>query len=203
MGLFESLYDPFMIPADWLGLRSWRRWAASVPGERILEVGVGTGLNLPHYSGSATVFALDPEPAMLQKTTSRARSRNGTRVRLLQAQGENLPFADSTFDAAVVTLVFCTIPEPAQALMEIRRVLKPGAPVRLVEHVRLKNPVGAFFLDLLTPAWRLMAKGCHLNRDTVNAVQEAGFRVLRMRHRLGGLLVGIEAIPLREVSLSK
>ena len=193
MGIFETFYDSFMVPLDRLGLRRWRRWATAVAGERILEIGVGSGLNLPHYSGTK-VFAYDPEPQMLSKAKGRAHRVHADRVILCRSRGEMLPFADGVFDAAVGTLVFCTIQDPACALRELRRVLKPAAPVRLVEHVRWKNHMGAHVLDFLTPTWRRIAGGCHLNRDTLEEIENADFTLQLVEESFGGILLGIEVI---------
>jgi ubiquinone/menaquinone biosynthesis C-methylase UbiE len=194
MGLFESLYDPFMVPMDWIGLRRWRQWAASVSGERVLEVGVGTGLNLAHFGRMPTVCGVDPNPLMLGRARCRTPRVEETRLRLLQAEGERLPFSDGVFDGAVATLVFCTVADPMSALLEIRRVLKPKASMRLVEHVRLNHRVGSCIQDLLTPVWKRLAGGCRLNRDTLRLVEKAGFRVMAVKRRMQGLLIGIEAV---------
>lgn len=194
MGLFEDLYDCFMVPTDWLGLRRWRRWAASIPGKRILEVGVGTGLNVAHFKEGCRVYGIDPNPLMLARARKRIRGTGQTRLSLAQTHGENLPFSSAAFDGVVGTLVLCTVADPKAVLLEIRRVLKPEGSVRLVEHVRMGHALGASIQDLLTPQWRRLAGGCHLNRDTLNLVEEAGFRVLAVKKGLGGLLMGIGAV---------
>ena len=128
---------------------------------------------------------------------SRARERrNGIAqfISLQQASAEALPFAAESFDSVVATLAFCTIGDPARALTEVRRVLKSGGAFRLVEHVRVHNRPIAAVQDLLTPMWQQVAGGCHLNRDTLAAVEQAGFRVRGMRQLFGGLVIGIDAV---------
>jgi ubiquinone/menaquinone biosynthesis C-methylase UbiE len=111
----------------------------------------------------------------------------------MQASAEELPFPDATFDAVVGTLVFCTIPNAAQALREVKRVLKPGGSLRLVEHVRARNPAGRWLMGALNPAWHWMTGGCNINRDTLSQVRAAELRVLEVHRRMGGLVIGIDA----------
>jgi len=187
------IYDLIMIPVDWLGLRKWRKWAASLKGRKVLENGVGTRLNIEHYNQSGTVFAIDPAVEMLQRAVRRA--RNGRRkVYFCLGRAEALPFRTATFDAAVATLVFCTVSDLSKSLKELHRVLQPLAPVRLFEHVRLSGGTGARLQDALTPTWQHIAGGCHLNRDTLKAVETAAFEIRRFQEELGGIFIIIEAL---------
>ncbi len=201
--LLAALYDPLMAPFDPLGVNEWRAWVASAARGRALELGVGTGRNLPHYrrSGPATIpgttafqalAAIDPEYASLRRALSR-RNGNSNRISLYQARGEALPFADACFDVVLGTLVFCTIADPVRAMQEVRRVLRPGGQFRLVEHVRVQNRLLAGMQDVATPLWKKIGAGCHLNRDTVSAVEHAGLRVQAVHEHLGGLVVAIDA----------
>ncbi|MGB8646238.1 MAG: methyltransferase domain-containing protein [Anaerolineae bacterium] len=180
-----------MKPVDRIGFRNWRSWVTAGAQGRVLEIGAGTGLNFAYYTRGTQVFAFDPDTSMLSEGLSTATA--GAVITLTQARAEELPFPDESFDAATGTLVFCTIPDPARALAEVRRVLRPGAPLRLVEHVRGKNPLVGGVMDAMTPLWKRIAGGCHLNRDTAQAVAAAGFQVDRVQKRWGGLLIGIEA----------
>jgi len=194
MGEFlAALYDPLIAPLDPMGVRKWREWAVSVARGRTLELGVGTGLNLPHYRAAESVAAIDPDGASLRRAYAR-RNGNGESITLYQARAEALPFADESFDSVVGTLTFCTIGDPARALSEVRRVLKLGGAFRLVEHVRADNHLIAGVQDLATPLWREIAGGCHLNRDTRAAVERAGFRVHAVHRHIGGLFIGIDAV---------
>jgi ubiquinone/menaquinone biosynthesis C-methylase UbiE len=185
-----QIYDPVIAPLDWVGVRRWREWAVSAAQGRVLEVGIGTGLNLPHYRNAQAVAAIDPDGESLQRARAR---RNGTVIGLSQARAEALPFADESFDAVVGTLTFCSIGEPARALDEVRRVLKAGGALRLVEHVRVHNRWIAGIQDVITPVWRQIAGNCRLNRDTLAAVERAGFHVRRVHRLMGDLFIGIDA----------
>ncbi len=191
--LMAAVYDPLIAPLDPIGVDKWRRWVVSAARGRVLELGVGTGLNLRHYRAAETVAAIDPDGASLRRAFSRRRHA-GERVALYQARAEDLPFPSGFFDAVLGTLVFCTIGNPPSALAEADRVLKTGGTLRLVEHVRVHNRVAAGAQDLVTPLWREIAGGCHLNRDTLAAVERAGFRVRAVHAHLGGLFIGIDAV---------
>ena len=191
--MLATLYDPIIAPFDFFGVRRWRQWATRAARGRTLEIGVGTGLNLPHYRTVESVTAIDPDGASLERARSRRNGRGGI-VSLYQARAEDLPFADESFDAVVGTLTFCSIRDPARALREVRRVLKPDGAFRLVEHVRVRNRLIARAQDALTPLWREMAGNCHLNRDTAQMIERAGFRVRAVNRLIGGLVIGIDAV---------
>ena len=186
-----AMYDPLIAPLDSLGVRKWREWVVGAARGHVLELGVGTGLNLPHYRAAATVDAIDPDGASLRRAFARF---NGKPITLYQASAEELPFADESFDTVVDTLVFCSIPNPDGALREVCRVLKPGGTFRLVEHVRMNNRIIAGAQDLITPLWKQVAGGCHLNRDTLGDVERAGFHVRAVHRHIGGLFIGIDAV---------
>jgi ubiquinone/menaquinone biosynthesis C-methylase UbiE len=191
--LVTMLYDPLVAPLDPMGLRKWRQWAVSAAHGHVLELGVGTGLNLPHYAAAESVTAIDPDEASLRRAFSRL-NRSRAAISLQQARAEELPFPDGAFDTVVGTLVFCTISDPGRALSEVQRVLKPGGTVRLIEHVRVGNRVIAGAQDAVTPFWSQIAGGCHLNRDTLAEVERAGLHVTMLHRRIGGLFIGINAV---------
>lgn len=140
----------------------------------VLEVGVGTGLNFGLYGAIDELVGIEPDPHML----ARARARTAALpfpVELHQVGAERMPFADARFDTVVVTFTLCTIPDPAAALAEIRRVLKPGGKLFFVEHTRSVQPPLAVLQDALTPLWKQIGGGCHLNRTAVELVRSAGF----------------------------
>jgi ubiquinone/menaquinone biosynthesis C-methylase UbiE len=140
---------------------------------RVLDVGAGTGANIPYLRTAAHVVAVEPDPAMRRKLARRV-AHTPVPVDLSDAAAESLPFPDDHFDAVVFTLVLCTVANPSRALAEARRVLKPGGNLVVLEHVRGTGRL-ARWQDLITPVWRRLVAGCHPNRDTGAAVQQAGF----------------------------
>ena len=157
----------------------------------VLEVGAGNGLNFAFYNPESVerVEATEPASAMLGYARTRAKTAH-VPVILTQSPVEQLPFADAYFDGAVCTLVFCSVNDPLRGLQEIRRVLKPGGQLLMVEHVRAQGRVIAFVQKLLTPFTRFFLGNCHWNRRTEQTVQEAGFQEVKFERRVlsGGLL---------------
>jgi ubiquinone/menaquinone biosynthesis C-methylase UbiE len=180
-------YDLFMSPLERLGLsRARRRLVANLRG-RVLELGAGTGLLFSAYEGAPAV-AIDIDASGF----ARARRRD-PRVALVQADAQALPFRDGAFDAVVETLSLCSVQEPAAALREARRVLKPGGELRLLEHVLPPGPVLARAFRLLAPAWLRISGGCHLERRTARLVGPAGFTVTSARETARGIVAEIRA----------
>jgi ubiquinone/menaquinone biosynthesis C-methylase UbiE len=168
-----SLYDRTMRRFERRHGAALRRRVLARAHGRVLEIGGGTGANLEHYpDGVDEVVFTEPNEAML----ARAR-RRGFRATFVQAGAEALPFEDGSFDAAVATLVLCTVPDEAAALRELRRVVKPGGELLFAEHVRSDDPRRAKWQDRLERPWRVFADGCHPNRETVAALEAAGFAV--------------------------
>jgi len=172
---FAAVYDRLMSSAERSFMKGVREEIAGGASGRVLELGAGTGANFAYYSDSAEeLFAIEPDPYMLE----RARRRAGEAARpidLRQAPAEAIPFEDASFDTVVSTLVMCSVSDPLRALSEARRVLKPAGKLRLYDHVRYDHAFGAFWQDLVTPAWRWLGAGCHPNRDIAALVREAGF----------------------------
>ena len=189
---FPRLYDLAMSVAERTRLARWRRSVVSQAHGRILEIGAGTGLNFSHYRAGATVIATEPDAAMLARACPRARASQAG-ILLVAADAEALPFRESTFDTAIVGLALCTIPRPKSALAELRRTLRSGASLRLLEHVRVAQPVVARAQDWLAPFWRRVAGGCRLNRRTTDVVAASGFAIESMTPHAGGLVVEIVA----------
>lgn len=184
------LYDLFMAPGERLGFARRRRDLLHSLHGRVLEIGSGTGLNFPQYGSSPTVIAVDPKMSHIRY--ARRRQRPGQQ--LVCAQAEALPFRDATFQAAVGTLVFCTVGDPEKGLVELRRVLEPEAELRLIEHVRWeRRPALARLQDWLTPAWKVISHGCHLNRATERLIERAGFKIERRREDFDGIFVEVRA----------
>ena len=154
----------------------------------VLEVGAGTGLNFSWYRPEQVerVEAIEPDAAMLAYARERVRQA-AVPISLTQASVESLPFADATFDSVVVTLVFCSVGDPAQGMQEIKRVLKPQGTLFLFEHVRSQSACIAHLQDALVPVTTRLFGNCHWNRDTARTVQEAGFAITHVRRLKGGL----------------
>ncbi len=166
-------------------------WADAPATGSILEVGVGTGVNMRHYPPGARMTAIDISDRMLEKARARAeRAHITVDLRLMDAQ--HLDFADGMFDAVVATCVFCSVPDPVAGLREVLRVLKPGGKALLLEHVRSSNPVMGTMMDLMNPiAVRL--SGANINRRTVENVRAAGFTALDVESHMLGMIKTIRA----------
>jgi ubiquinone/menaquinone biosynthesis C-methylase UbiE len=159
MSVFDGLasgYDIALAPLELAGLSRLRRRVIAEACGAVLEIGAGTGVNFAHYRQGARVFALDESREML--ATARQRPCRACTT-VTQADAQSLPFASQTFQTVVGTLVFCSIPDPARALAEIRRVLQPGGRLLLLEHTRGHHPLAAALTDLLHPAWYALNSG--------------------------------------------
>lgn len=169
--LFSAVYDRGLKATEEGGLRQIRREVLAEAKGRTLEIGAGTGANLDLYPAAVTELALvEPDPHMVGKLRPKL-AASARKAELLEAGAEQLPFADSSFDTAVFTLVLCTVPDPAAALREVARILRPGGQMLFVEHVRADDPGLARWQDRLEKPWRFLGDGCHCNRDTVAAIE--------------------------------
>jgi ubiquinone/menaquinone biosynthesis C-methylase UbiE len=166
------LYDAVMAVTDRIGLWKLRAWLTAGASGLTLEVGCGTGRNLPRYPRVARVVGLDPSLDSLRRARSRAPA-----VALVCAKAEALPFRTGSFDTVAISLVLCSVPDPAAALAEVRRALRDPGALRLLEHVRSERLWQARWQDFIQPAWTRITGGCHPNRDTEAAVRRAGFRI--------------------------
>ena len=177
-------YECVMSPLQRWGLVKLRQETLNqLPAGRVLEIGAGTGLNFVHYPHDAYGVAGEFSREMLKIASTKSRP---ARVQLLQNRAEDLPFKNHSFDAAFATLVFCSVEQPAQAFAELRRVVRPGGTVLLLEHVRPHGVLGPLF-DLLnvftTRLW-----DDHVNRRTAKMVSEAGLEVVDVKSRLFGII---------------
>lgn len=143
---------------------------------RVLEIGLGTGLNLGLYREIEALVAVEPDPHMAE----RARPRIAAlpfEAELHEIGAEAMPFEDAGFDTVVCTFTLCTIPDAEASLAEMRRVLRPGGRLLFAEHTRSEQPVMQRVQDALTPLWKRIGGGCHLNRPAPRMIEEAGFEV--------------------------
>jgi len=190
------IYDALEVGIERLAFRHWRNelWD-HIEGEHVLEVGVGTGKNVPYHPAGVWVAGIDVSAPMLQRARDRVAARSPQQVDhragdagLAQMDAERLGFPEDAFDAAVATFVFCSVPDAVRGLKEVNRVVRPGGRVLLLEHVRVNAPVIGPLMDLLDPvALRLM--GPHINRRTVANVTEAGLEIERVEELAPGGLV--------------
>jgi ubiquinone/menaquinone biosynthesis C-methylase UbiE len=177
--LFAALYDRMNAAAErrWMGKRR-ANLLADAHGV-VLEIGGGTGANLPHYRDVERLVIAEPDPFMRKKLRPKL-AQASVPVEVSDADAQRLPFADESFDTVVSTLAFCTIPDPQAALIEIRRVLRPaGGRLLFLEHVRGEGKV-ARWQDRVQPLWSWLLAGCHPNRGTVATVEATGFRVEKL-----------------------
>lgn len=175
--LFAGIYDPFLWAGELAGMRSRRRDLLALARGRTLELGSGTGLNLPYYPGDLDELILT-EPAAPMRARLEKAARRGTRtVTILDAPAERLPVDDASLDTVVSTLVLCTVDQPAVVLDEIKRVLRPGGRLLFLEHVRADSAWLAAWQDRLERPWRRLAEGCRCNRATEQLIEAAGFSI--------------------------
>jgi ubiquinone/menaquinone biosynthesis C-methylase UbiE len=177
------LYDALMALMERGRLGEWRRWLAAGARGRTLEIGCGTGRNLPLYA--TPVVAFDPDLALVRVARSRA-----PHARLLVASAEALPFRSAAFDTVISSLVLCTIGDVPRALRELARVLAPGGTLRALEHVRTNR-----LQDLVQPFWTWLTGGCHPNRETEAALVEGGFAIGEREARGTMRLWSVAAMP--------
>ena len=145
-----------------------------------LEIGGGTGANLPYYAADARLTFLEPDVHMVRRLRRRA-ERLGRRVEIVRQVGERLPFADGSFDSVVTTLVMCMVRDPDCVAREARRALRPGGAFFFYEHVVSPRRRGAWWQNRLNPLWRCLTTGCNLNRDLTAAIRGAGFSSVEVR----------------------
>jgi phosphatidylethanolamine/phosphatidyl-N-methylethanolamine N-methyltransferase len=188
----SPIYDLMEVLVERSSYGGWREllWS-KVEGSRILEVGVGTGKNFPHYPENATVDAIDFSGGMLNRAVRRAEERH-VDVHLRQMDVQSLTFENDTFDSVVDTFVFCSVPDPVRGLREVQRVCKPGGKVILLEHVLSANRVLAWAMNLMNPVVA-RSMGPNINRRTVENVRESGLVIERVTDLLAGIFKLIEA----------
>jgi ubiquinone/menaquinone biosynthesis C-methylase UbiE len=180
--VFAAGYDTVMKGAEKSTFGAHREALLKRVHGRVLEIGGGTGANLPFYgAGVEEVVITEPEEPMARRL-ERKLPKHSLNARVVHASAEALPFEDESFDFAVSTLVLCTVNDPPRALEEVRRVLKPGGQLVFLEHVRSGDPKLARWQDRLQPLQFRVGHGCHCNRRTLDNVTQAGFTVSELEH---------------------
>jgi len=180
-------YDRFLLPylIDLAcGIEPVQRQRAKVVPRatgKVLEIGIGTGRNLPFYDKAKLneLWGLDPADQMHRLARKRMR-KAGLEVRLLTLSAEEIPEPDASFDTLVMTFTLCSIPEPVRAVREMRRVLKPGGRLLFCEHGLAPDESVRKWQHRITPYWKPLAGGCHLDRDIPALLTEGGFRIAEM-----------------------
>jgi ubiquinone/menaquinone biosynthesis C-methylase UbiE len=168
------LYDPFLWLGELAGMKRHRRTLLSQARGRVLEIGAGTGLNVPHYpEGLSQLILTEPDASMSRRLARRA---NG-RATVVTAGAADLPADDASLDTVVSTFVLCTVENPEGALREIRRVLRPDGQLLLIEHVRSEVRWRASLQRLLRRPWSSFARGCRCDQPTAELLRAAGFSV--------------------------
>jgi ubiquinone/menaquinone biosynthesis C-methylase UbiE len=185
---FALTYDQQLAKVEKAGLQALRQGLLADASGQVLEVGGGTGANLPFYGpGVESLTITEPEPPMLRRLERRVREQ-APETRVLQAPAEDLPFEDDAFDVAVSTLVLCGVDDQQRALRELRRVLRPGGRLIFIEHVRSDEPSLARWQDRLNGLNRFVAC-CDCNRRTLDSIKAAGFKVRNVEH------TGLKKVP--------
>ncbi|HEX3690319.1 MAG TPA: class I SAM-dependent methyltransferase [Solirubrobacteraceae bacterium] len=182
--MFAAIYEPSLLVGELAGMRRRRRALLSAATGRTLEIGGGTGLNLGHYGEAVSeLIVAEPSPPMRRRLERRAElateaaEQTAGKVRVIDAPAERLPFDDASLDTVVSTLVLCTVDDPAAALSEIVRVLRPDGRLLFIEHVRAESRALAWWQDRLAGPWRRFAEGCRCNRPTASLMAASGLAV--------------------------
>jgi ubiquinone/menaquinone biosynthesis C-methylase UbiE len=180
--LFAAGYDTMMAGSEKAVLREHRRALLGRVAGRVIEIGGGTGVNLPFYGDAVEeLVIIEPEEPMARRL-ERKLADYSLPARVVRARAEELPFEDQRFDFAVSTLVLCTVDDPKRALADIHRLLKPNGQLLFVEHVRADDPRLARWQDRFRGFQFRFAHGCHCNRRTLESIEGAGFRVTELAH---------------------
>ncbi|HZD66929.1 MAG TPA: class I SAM-dependent methyltransferase [Acidimicrobiales bacterium] len=179
--VFARAYARFAPGMEAAGVAEHRAELVAGLTGQVIEVGAGTGLNFAHYPSRVThAVAVEPEP-FLRARAEEAAAGAPVPVRVVPGTAEALPVPEASFDAAVVSLVLCSTLDPALALAELRRVLRPGGELRFYEHVRSSDPRAARLQRLADVVWPLLGGNCHTARHTEGSITEAGFEMVETR----------------------
>lgn len=187
-------YDFLEAPVEWLRFDSWRtRLCKRIGGQRVLEIGVGTGKNLVHYPKGFRFSAVDISNRMMKRARQKARVL-ALDVAFVEMDAEHLAFPENSFDTVFATFVFCSVPDPVAGLRELRRVCMPEGRLLLLEHMKPGNLILGWLFDLLNPVVvRIM--GANINRKTTDNVRKAGWKIQVEEKLAWDIVRWIEAVP--------
>lgn len=188
---FAAYYDGFMKPLEKKLITSWRKKLLLEARGEVLEIGAGTGINFPLYE-NCTVTALEPNLHMIEKSEGRKKQAK-VPITIVEGIGEVLPFKDKQFDTVVITLVLCSVQDPIQTLSEVKRVLRPDGKILILEHVEMEQPLFKGLQRMMTPLWKKVCDGCHLNRNTEKTIQNSGLHIKEKTSHLSGFAISIVA----------
>ena len=181
MGFYQDQIVPLLINLSMRqkNLVAYRDRIVPAASGRVLEIGIGSGLNLPFYTPSVQhVIGLDPSPRLLEM--ARGAQRRNLPVDFIEGSAEGIPLEKASIDTVVTTWTLCSIPDAERALREMHRVLKPAGRLLFVEHGRAPDPNVVWWQDRLTPIWKRLGGGCHLNRAIGSLIEGAGFQFERL-----------------------
>jgi len=190
-----KVYDVFEQPMEAMALKKWRLEVMKGLEGKVLEVGVGTGKNIPYYPDDIDITAIDFSSKMLDKARSKA-EKFKKNVGLSQMDAQNMDFMDNTFDMVFTTCVFCSVPDPIKGLKEIRRVCKPNGKIIMIEHVRSENKIIGTIMDLINPII-VNLYGANINRRTVENINKAAFINVEAINLAGDIVKKIEIINIK------
>jgi len=182
----SKFYDIFEQPMEMMSLKKWRSEVVKDLKGKVLEVGVGTGKNIPYYPDNIEATAIDFSEKMLEKAREKA-ERFNKNINLIHMDAQNMDFPDNTFDRVFTTCVFCSVPDPIKGLKEIRRVCKPDGKIIMIEHVRSEKKVLGLIMDILNPL-TVNLYGANINRKTVENIKMAGFTEVEVTNLTGDIV---------------
>jgi ubiquinone/menaquinone biosynthesis C-methylase UbiE len=188
------IYDFMELPVETMSFSLWRDELLSAVTGSVLEVGIGTGKNLPFYRADIDLHGIDISPEMFKRAKRRA-DNMGMKADLRVMDVEKMTFPDQYFDFAVSTFVFCSVPDPVKGMQEVKRVLKPGGTVLFLEHVRSENRILGTIMDFLNPLIRSIV-GANINRRTVENITKAGLEIISVENKGSHIVKKISARPL-------
>ncbi len=170
----SKIYDLLEKPMELMAIAKWRKKIIKrMEGDKILEVGVGTGKNLQYYPKNIDVTGIDISKKMLEKARNRA--KNMENIELIEMDAQKMGFDDNSFDTVITSCVFCSVPDPIKGLKEIRRVCKNNGKLIMLEHMRTRNKLVGKFMDMINFI-PLNIWGANINRKTIENIKQAGFK---------------------------